>query len=314
VNLRNRFLQRALLMITIVVILAVSTLFSISRFRVTYSRNLHVGDRFTYKVVFPDSNGYTSTEIAEKKLRINNTDVYVIFRDDDQHISTNYLWLTTNWYEVKSSKSHIGNLNASSTVIYEPPIELVHIPLRTGDKWEINSSVTTLTTMDNREQAVSIFRENRETVSLELVRTPIGNFQAYKITVESSNSPFETLWFSGELGQVVYAEFYNPLGEMVTETLTGFVLNANVDTLASPSAILPGLPNSTAILAGNSSEVICTTNPAVSVELKIPYDGKRNKKEFKDTDCWRCNNRPDRCGGSRILLHSDPVGNDKPNH
>jgi len=87
VNLRNRFLQRALLMITIVVILAVSTLFSISWFRVTYPRNLHVGDRFTYKVVFPDSNGYTSTEIAEKKLRINNTDVYVIFRDDDQHIS-----------------------------------------------------------------------------------------------------------------------------------------------------------------------------------------------------------------------------------
>jgi hypothetical protein len=273
VNLRNRFLQRALLMITIVVILAVSTLFSISWFRVTYPRNLHVGDRFTYKVVFPDSNGYTSTEIAEKKLRINNTDVYVIFRDDDQHISTSYLWLTINWYEVKSSKPHIGNLNASSTVIYQPPIELVHIPLRTGDKWEINSSVTTLTTMDNREQAaVSIFRENRETASLELVRTPIGNFQAYKITVESSNSPFETLWFSDELGQIVYAEFYNPLGEMVTETLTGFVLNATVDTLASPSAILPGLSNSTAILAGNSSEVICTTNPAVSVELKIPYD------------------------------------------
>jgi hypothetical protein len=273
VNLRNRFLQRALLMITIVVILAVSTFFSISWFRVTYPRNLHVGDRFTYKVVFPDSNGYTSTEIAEKKLRINNTDIYVIFRDDDQHISTSYLWLTINWHEVRSFKPYIGNLNASSTVIYEPPIELVHIPLRVGDKWEINSSVTTLTTMGNRKQvAVSIFQENRETVSLELVRTPIGNFQAYKITVESSNSPFETLWFSDELGQIVYAEFYNPLGEMVTETLTGFVLNSTVDTLASPSTILPGLSNSTAILAGNFSEVICTTNPAVSVELKIPYD------------------------------------------
>lgn len=271
-NLRNRFLQRTLLIITIVVILA-STLFSINWFRVTYPRNLHVGDRFTYKVVFPDSNGYTSTEIVEKKLRINNTDVYVIFRDDDQHISTSYLWLTTNWYEIKSSKPHIGNLNASSTVIYEPPIELVHIPLRTGDKWEINSSVTTLTTMDNREQVtVLIFRENRETVSLELVRTPIGNFQAYKITVESSNSPFETLWFSDKLGQIVYAEFYNPVGEMVTETLTGFVLNADVDTPDSPTTIMLGLSNSTAIWAGNASEVICTTNPAVSVELKIPYD------------------------------------------
>jgi len=259
-------------MIAIVVILAVSTLFSISWFRVTYPRNLHVGDRFTYKVVFPDSNGYTLTEIVEKKLRINNIDVYVIFRDDDQHISTSYLWLTINWHEIRSFKPYIGNLNASSTVIYEPPIELVHIPLRVGDKWEINSSVTTRTSMDNIEQvAVSIFRENRETVSLELVRTPIGNFQAYKITVESSNSPFETIWFSGELGQIVYAEFYNPIGEMVTETLTGFVLNATVDTLASPGAILAGLSTS-ANLAGNLSEVICTTNPAVSVELKIPYD------------------------------------------
>ena len=158
-------------------------------------------------------------------------------------------------------------------MIYDPPIELVHIPLRTGDKWEINSSVTTLTTMDNKEQiAASVFRENRETASLELIRTPIGNFRAYKITVESSNSPFETLWFSNELGQIVYAEFYNPLGETVTETLTGFLLNSTVDALASPSPMLPGLSNSTAILTENSSEVICTTNPAVSVELKIPYD------------------------------------------
>jgi hypothetical protein len=68
-------------------------------------------------------------------------------------------------------------------------------------------------------------RQTRQTISSERVQTPAGNFQTFKISVLSQNSPFETMWFSGNVGQVVYVKFYNPLGEAVIQTLTAYVLS-----------------------------------------------------------------------------------------
>jgi hypothetical protein len=237
----------------------------------TYPRPLQVGDRWFYKVVFPDSNGYTLTEIVQEKTQINGTETYVILNDDDLHISTNYLWVTANWHEIRTTRPNIGNLNASSVTIFEPPIELVQIPLHVGEKWEINSTAKTLTLVSNKTQvSVSEVQETRQVVSHELMRTPAGNFQAFKITVTSGITPFETLWFSSGLGQVVYGEYYNPIGEVVTQTLTGYNLNDGVPNLDSP-CISPPI-SITYTSTGSAPQVISTTNSAITDELKIPYE------------------------------------------
>lgn len=62
---------------------------------------------------------------------------------------------------------------------------------------------------------------------MEQIKTAAGTFQTFKISVFSSNSPFETLWFSTDLGQVIHAEYYNSLGEVVTEILTDYALGGS---------------------------------------------------------------------------------------
>jgi hypothetical protein len=210
-----------------IAILAGSLLFSsVLQCQAVYPRHLQVGDRWIYNIAFPDSNGYTLTETVQEKFMRNGTETYLVFDDDSQHISTSYAWITSDWHEIKSNKPSIGNLGASSVTIYTPAIQLIHIPLRIGDEWEANSNATTLTYFGNRTLiSTSEIRQTRQTISSERVQTPVGNFQAFKISVLSKNSPFETLWFSASLGQVVYAKFYNPLGEAVIQTLTGYALN-----------------------------------------------------------------------------------------
>lgn len=228
VGLRIQFTERLLLIAVIIVILSGSVIFSVTWPRAVYPRQLQVGDRWTYSVVFPDAKGYALTETVQSKSVLNGTETYIIFMDDDQHISTSYLWLTSDWREVRVVKPYIGNLNASSMTTYAPPLQLVQIPLRVGDKWEVNSSVTTLILINNSSQTtVSAVREERETGGMEQIKTPAGTFQTFKISVLSSNSPFETLWFSTDLGQVVHAEYCNSLGEVVTEPLTGYALGGS---------------------------------------------------------------------------------------
>jgi hypothetical protein len=205
------------------------------------------------------------------RLEINGSVTYVIFTDDDQHISTNYVWLTYAWYEIKSVRPHIGNLQASSVTIYAPPIELIHVPLRVGDSWEINSSSRTIVSFaDNRTQiTMSLARQTRETLRSEQIITPAGRFQAFRVGVLSSDSPFETIWFSSKLGQIVYAEFYNPLGEAVTQTLTSYTLTNASGGWTLAQSVCPLLLVSS---AESLTEVISTTNLAISSEMKITYD------------------------------------------
>jgi hypothetical protein len=255
-------LAKRILAIVVIAIFSSAILISYNFHKTVYPRPLEAGDTWSYQVVFPDSHEYVLTENVQSKL---SNDTYLVFRDDDQHLSTGYLWLTSSWYEIGESQAHIGNLEASSYRTYNPPIELIHIPLHVGDEWEVNSNLTTRTVIRNQTRInVSIFRESRETMSEELIHTPAGSFQSFMINVLIGSSLFETLWFSAELGQVVYAKFYNPLGEAVTEKLISYKLSHRLTerglTLASDSAST-GIP----------TEVLCTSRPTLSFELKNSY-------------------------------------------
>lgn len=207
----------------------------------------------------------------QKRLQINDTDTFEILRDDNQHISTSYLWITPDWHEIEVRRPSIGNLGASSEAIYAPPIEIVRIPLHVGDKWENNSTLTILTLISNSTQVnVSLVRETRQIVSKEVVRTPVGSLETYRISVESANALFEKLWFSAALGQIVYAEYYNPLGEAVTVTLTSYALSGASTNFNS--TYIPASIPITYTPVGNGPQVISTWNSAFPTELKIPYE------------------------------------------
>ena len=227
-------------------------------------RRLEVGDIWRYTVVFPDSHEYTLTETVEAKL---SNDTYLIFRDDNQQISTGYLWLTSSWYETGESKTLIGNLRANSTSTYDPPIELIHIPLRVGDEWNVESNLTIRTNVGNQTRIdQSSLHQVRETVSEGMIHTPVGYVQSFMINVTTGHSLYETLWFNIELGQIVYAKFYNPLGETVTETLAGYSLAPRSTESTASVASNPDFSN------GTPTEVLCTSRPTLSVELKNLYD------------------------------------------
>jgi hypothetical protein len=253
-------------------VLVVSVLFSLNPFSgPVYPRPLQVGDRWFYRVVFPDSTSYNLTETVQKRFKINGTDTFEILRDDNQHISTSYLWITPDWHEMEVRRPSIGNLGASSEAIYAPPIAIVHIPLHLGDTWNNNSTLTTFTLINNSTQVnVSVVRETRQIVSKEVVRTPIGNLETYRISVNSANGLLENLWFSATLGQTVYAEYYNSIGEAVTETLTSYIpSSASTDV---NSNYIPASVPKTYTPVGNGPQIISTWNSAFPSELKIPYE------------------------------------------
>ena len=261
--MRHHLATRILAIVVVIAISSSAILLLYNFHETAYPRPLEAGDTWSYKVVFPDSHEYVLTESVQSKL---SNDTYLILRDDNQHLSTGYLWLTSSWYETRESQLHIGNLEASSYTTYNPPIELIRIPLHVGDEWEVSSNLTTRTVIGNQTQInVSIFRESRETISEELIHTPAGSFQSFKINVFTGGSLFETLWFSAELGRIVYAKFYNPLGEAVTETLIGYNLS---DRLTGDGLVITS--NST-LSTGTSTEVLCTSRPTLSVELKNSY-------------------------------------------
>jgi hypothetical protein len=187
-------------------------------------RRLEVGDRWDYKVLYPDSKSYEMTETVQSILPLNGSETYVILRDDAQHISTQYFWITTHWHEIKAFKPHIGNLMANSTVTYAPPIELFRLPFHSGDQWTVTCTAQTVTVIDNKTiDSTSFLEQVRETKHLEEVLTAIGQTQAFKVTVTMNGTLLESAWFSTNLGQVVYAEFYSR-NEMVTQTLVGYSL------------------------------------------------------------------------------------------
>jgi hypothetical protein len=194
-----------------------------------------VGDEWTYKVLFPDSKSYQLTEKVQQIFKSNGTRFYLIFRDDAHHISTQYIWITADWREIKTFKPQIGNLLVNSTDTYSPPAELFHIPFHVGDRWTVKSQVITTIESDTRSESTRLLQEERETESIEEVSTPAGRFRSFKVTVGTNGTMSESLWFDPSLGKVVYGEFYNG-SEKVTETLVAFVLG---NRTASGTQLLP---------------------------------------------------------------------------
>jgi hypothetical protein len=175
-------------------------------------------------VLYPDSKNYQITETVQSILQLNGADTYLILRDDQQHISTQYLWITADWHEIKTLKPQIGNLNANSTVSYTPPVELFRIPFRFGDRWSVTSTARMITIINGTKIGTEFFlNEMRETKLREQVSTAISQTQAFKVTVTANGTLTESLWFDTDLGQVVYAEYYNE-NEKVTQTLIGYSL------------------------------------------------------------------------------------------
>lgn len=146
-------------------------------------RHFVVGDKWTYKVVFLVSKSYEFTETVLDLTQVNSTYVCTLFRDDAQYIMTQYLWVTYDWLQVKLVQPHIGNLLANSTVIYNPPLLLLRIPIQIGDSWSINSKAQTTFEFDNKTiTKTELLREDRTITSLDQLTTPAGRFNAFKLS------------------------------------------------------------------------------------------------------------------------------------
>lgn len=202
------------------------------------TRRLAVGDSWNYKIVFPDSESYQLTESVKGIIDLNGTETYMILRDDPHHISTQYLWITLDWHEVRTFRPAIGNLLANSTMTYKPPVQLFQIPFHVGDQWNVKSTVLTMTKLNNTTISLTaLLLQVRTTSSLDTVSTPIGKFHAFKVLVMQNGTLSETLWFDTGLGQVVYGEFYND-HEKVTQILIGYNLSP-VATSTTESVFVP---------------------------------------------------------------------------
>lgn len=185
-------------------------------------RQLKVGDSWTYEVIFPDGESYELTESVKDTVQLNGTEAYLLLRDDPQHASTEYLWITTDWQEVKTFQPNIGNMSTNSTVTYSPPIELLRIPLRVGDKWIVNSTMTiTIQLKNSKIRTTTQLVEKRELQKIEQISTPAGSFRAFKVIVTMNGAPIEVTWFDTSLGQIVGGEYYNG-PEVVTQSLVSY--------------------------------------------------------------------------------------------
>ena len=182
-----------------------------------------MGDNWAYTIIYPDGETFSLTESVIGLTELNGTKTYLFLRDDTQHISTEYLWVTTDWRELQTFQPHIGNLGANSTVTYTPPIQLLRIPLKTGDKWRVSTRVTTTTELQkSRIQTGVQLVEEREVRRIEEVSTPAGTFRAFRLDASVNHSLSEIIWFDTSLGQVVKAEYYNLEQEAVTQTLVTY--------------------------------------------------------------------------------------------
>ena len=183
---------------------------------------LVAGDSWSYLVTYPDGETFTMTESVKGLTELNGTLAFLFLRDDPQHISTEYLWITPDWREIETFQPHIGNIGANVTVIYSPPLQLFQMPLSVGALWQVNSNMTTVTQAPNtRIQTVTQLVEEREVEDAEEISTPAGTFRCFKVTVNTNQSLSEILWFDPLLAQVVKGVYFNDQ-EAVTQILVTY--------------------------------------------------------------------------------------------
>jgi len=268
VKIFRRGQARFALVIFLILLAVATTTFYIlqSHQRPSTPRTLEVGDYWAYTITFPDGETYVLTESVKNITTIDGELTYLLFRDDPQHLSTEFIWITEDWREVRIYQPQIGNLEASVTVTYSPPIQLYRIPLYVGDDWIVNSTVTTLTQLENsRLQSTVQLIEERRVEAGETISTPAGSFYAFKVSASANGTLNEVTWFDTSIGQLVRGEYYNGREE-VTQTLVSFWESASTANTGSVGlyALLTR--------AWKHFASYIYTKLRLLVELKIPYD------------------------------------------
>ncbi|MGH7864586.1 MAG: hypothetical protein ACREQB_06325, partial [Candidatus Binataceae bacterium] len=95
---------------------------------------------------------------------------------------------------------------------FEPPVGYVDFPLFVGKTWEINYSATSNSAHSMGHTAV-------EVMSFEPVTVPYGTVNAFRIRVRNSNreisrlNPYETYWYSPDIGYYVKHDTTKPIYE-----------------------------------------------------------------------------------------------------
>lgn len=246
--MKGRPTNRSRLAISVVVILSCALIlttfpdFSPDSFIPATPRLMAVGDNWVYSVTYPDGESFLLTESVIGLTELNGLKSFLLFRDDAQHISTEYLWITSDWREIQTFQPHIGNLQANSTVTYSPPLQLFQIPLKIGEKWQVNTSMTTITELQKSRIRTDVrLVEERDVQGMDEVSTPAGRFRAFRISTSTNHSLSETTWLDASMGQVVKAEYYNLEEEAVTQILVTYSeapLSLSPTTTALPALLL----------------------------------------------------------------------------
>jgi hypothetical protein len=102
--------------------------------------------------------------------------------------------------------------NAQDHIQFSPPVGYVDFPLYVGKSW----SVAYRATAKSRQ---SMGQTDVEVLGYEPVETPYGTLDAFKIRVRTTNrqikrmNPYETYWYSPEIGYYVKHETNRPVYE-----------------------------------------------------------------------------------------------------
>jgi hypothetical protein len=105
-----------------------------------------------------------------------------------------------------------GINNAQEQSRFEPPVGYVDFPLFVGKKWSVAYKATSNARQSMGETSV-------EVLAFESVRVPYGAVNAFRIRVRNSNrqvtrmNPYETYWYSPDIGYFVKHETNKPVYE-----------------------------------------------------------------------------------------------------
>lgn len=95
---------------------------------------------------------------------------------------------------------------------FDPPVGYVDFPLFVGKKWDVSYKTTS-------NSAHSMGETSVEVVAFEPVRLPYGTVDAFRIRVRNSDrqvsrmNPYESYWYSPDIGYFVKHETSKPLYE-----------------------------------------------------------------------------------------------------
>jgi hypothetical protein len=95
---------------------------------------------------------------------------------------------------------------------FDPPVGYVDFPLYVGKKWEINYKATSNSMHSMAETSI-------EVMDYGPVQVPYGTVNAFRIKIRNSNrevsrnNPYETYWYSPEIGYFVKHETNKPVYE-----------------------------------------------------------------------------------------------------